>query len=197
MDCRLADFKLGCWHGKLSTGPTERETKIQRHIFAVGSVRIFESSHVKRDIRIFGYEVPLGPGKGRVHSADLLGYDKNWDLYVIELKNNTNQEELSNAIEEVNRYENYLKISKGLVAREFREMLFLADRDFPGFNRLVKVIAAPKSFYEGKPNLKRDIAAARDCSIKLCYIPDKTFKFLAGEMKSISGEPVRFSMYSK
>ena len=83
---RKEDFKIGKWHGVHNAQKRGRERDVQRQMFNCQVMQVIRSRNQKNNsfIRLIAYEMPLGHQRGEC--VDLVGYDRNRDLYLIELK---------------------------------------------------------------------------------------------------------------
>jgi hypothetical protein len=147
---REQDFKLGCLHGKLNAEDEKSEAQIQRTVFLSQRIRICRKKDVKPVIRIFGYEVPLGYNRGRC--VDLMGYDEDHNIYIIELKKKESKEKMEKVVEQINDYEKSVEKILLHIEKEFEEAYFFPVQ----FKNIKKMIIAPREFYEGKKPLPND-----------------------------------------
>src|SRR3990172_8633171 len=121
---REGNFKLGCIHGRITAQKKDSEADIQRNVFLSQKLKIVKSRNEEIIIRLFGYEVPLEK-KTRGKCVDLIGYDKDHNLYLIELKKDDSKEQIDKVIRQLNGY---------------------AD----DVEKIIKMIIAPKNFYTDK-----------------------------------------------
>jgi hypothetical protein len=140
---RTSDFKFGVIHGKIKPVNKDSEAAIQRNIFLSQRIEIVRSKKDRAFVRLFAYEMPLGYRKKRV---DLLGYDQNHDLFIIELKDRKNRQELAEVEEQINDYQKLILKIKRNMEKEFQEIFHLAIR----FKAIKKAILAPQEFFKGK-----------------------------------------------
>ncbi len=120
---RNKDFKLGCLHGKLQAEDRRSEAHIQRTVFLSQRIKVWRKRDLAPVIRIFGYEVPLEDFRaGRC--IDLMGYDENHNLYVIELKKKESNEKIEKVIEQINDYVDSIERILPHIEKEFKEAFF-------------------------------------------------------------------------
>jgi hypothetical protein len=79
---RKRDFKLGQIHGRLQAVSNKSEAHIQRTVFLSQRIKIWKKRNETTVVRIFGYEMPLKTGCTRGECIDLIGYDKDHNLYL-------------------------------------------------------------------------------------------------------------------
>lgn len=142
---RNKDFKLGCLHGKLQAEDESSEAHIQRTVFLSQRIRVWRTKDLAPIIRIFGYEVPLEDYK-RGRCIDLIGYDKNHNLYVIELKKKESDEPIEKVIKQINGYTDSVQKILPFIEEEFEEAFFFPIK----FISIKKMIIAPREFYKGQ-----------------------------------------------
>lgn len=118
---------------------------MQRNLF-LGQKITIES---KRDgqsnpvIRLFAYEVPLEKVR-RGRCIDLLGYDREKNLYIFELKHEKSTEKISKVNEQIKCYAEKLAKIKKYIEEEFNKIFFFAVE----FKEIRKIVVAPCEFYE-------------------------------------------------
>jgi hypothetical protein len=140
---RKKDFKLGCFHGKAVAENNQSEAQIQRTLFLNKGLRIVRSKTNVSEIHLFGYETPLEQGNTRGKCIDLLGYDKDHNLYLIELKKGQSSEKMPKIIEQINAYAVSAKEILSCIEDEFKKAFYLPIK----FRSIKKVVLAPKEFY--------------------------------------------------
>ncbi|MFA5118804.1 MAG: hypothetical protein WC695_08155 [Candidatus Omnitrophota bacterium] len=160
---RKRDFKLGQIHGRLQAENDKSEAQIQRTVFLSQKLKIWRKRNEATTVRIFGYEVPLKTGCTRGECIDLIGYDKDYNLYLIELKKKESQERIPDIIEQLNGYENSIKQILPYIKEEFKNEYFLPIN----FEAVKKIILAPREFYETR---KKDLIPG---SIEYAYFGDR------------------------
>ena len=160
---RKSDFKLGQLHGRLQAASSKSEARIQRTVFLSQKLKIWRKRNEATVVRIFGYEMPLKTGCTRGECIDLVGYDKDYSLYLIELKKKESQEKIADIIEQLNGYETSVKQILSNIEEEFENEYFLPVH----FGALKKIILAPREFYEKR---KKDLAPG---SIEYAYFGDR------------------------
>ena len=145
MTARKKDFKIGCFHGKILPGDQSSEAKLRNDLYLVGmlSINIARAENIK--IRLIGYEIPFGHRGDRL---DLLGYDEDYNPYLIELKKDNTNEDLNQVMDQVRRYEEQFKDVKKAIRNEFRKKFHWPNFEFS--NKVKKMILAHREFYTGK-----------------------------------------------
>ena len=159
---RKRDFKLGCIHGKIQPEKGESEYAIQRKVFVSPGMEINWTRYNRERIRIFGYEIPLSAGTTRGNCVDLMGYNEDKDLYLIELKKKDSNEDLSKVNKQINDYAERMETIQPHLEKEFRETFFYGIK----FKSIKKLVLAPREFYE--KNIE-----SKDSSIIYGYFRDR------------------------
>ena len=151
---RAEGFRIGMNHGKLLSPEDTRECALRNHIYMLGMMEL-DTTKGKRPLRVFGYEVPSERAT-RGLTMDLLAYDMQHNLYVVELKRAKNSERLGKVIDQVSRYacQNMPVIQSDLEA-EFRDRFFLGIR----FGEVRPMVLAPEHYY--REALRRGRVTAR------------------------------------
>ncbi len=160
---RTKNFKLGQLHGRLQAQNVQSEAHIQRTVFLSQKVRIWLKRDKVIDIRIFGYEVPLEANKSRGRCVDLMGYDKNFNLYLIELKKKESSEKIVKILKQIADYGNMVKQLLPHLEKEFCKEFFFPVK----FKKIKDILLAPREFYTPRRN---DLI---DESIYYCYFRDR------------------------
>ncbi len=160
---RKRDFKLGQLHGRLQAVSNKSEAHIQRTVFLSQRIKIWKKRNETTVVRIFGYEMPLKTGCTRGECIDLIGYDKNHNLYLIELKKKESQERIADIVEQLNGYEDSVRRILPHIEDEFQSEYFVPV----SFGTVKKIILAPREFYEGR---KKDLVPG---SIEYAYFGDR------------------------
>lgn len=160
---RKRDFKLGQIHGKLQAENDQSEAQIQRTVFLSQKIRIWRKRNEATVVRVFGYEVPLKIGCTRGECVDLMGYDKDFNLYLIELKKRESLEKIDEIIEQLDGYEEWVKEILPCIEEEFKNEYFLSLN----FKAVKKIILAPREFYASR---RKDLIPG---SIEYAYFGDK------------------------
>lgn len=145
MELRKKDFRLGKIHGKTSPQKKCSEATVQRNLFLGQRITIVRKRDGRSNpvIRIFAYETPLDKvSRGRC--IDLLGYDRDKNLYIFELKSGDSTEELSKVNSQIKDYADTLdeEIRK-CIEQEFNEEFFFTVE----FKEIRKIVVAPREFY--------------------------------------------------
>lgn len=147
---RTDDFKLGTFHGKIIPGikwdykDTDTPENLLRNlIFFKGNLIIDDSRTSKLYLRVFAYEFPLG--YNRDECVDLLAYDKEKNLFLIELKEKNNKQTLKEIISQVDRYLTSfnIKLLKN-IEDEFKRVFLINIQ----FKNVKAIILAEKEFFE-------------------------------------------------
>lgn len=161
---RKSNFKLGSIHGKINPKEENSEAMIQRNVYLSQSIKIKRSNDDKKNslIRLFAYEMPLG--LGRNNCVDLVGYDVQHNLYLIELKKGSSTETLSKVIDQVNGYAHTVDEIKKYIEKDFEKTFYLKLK----FKRINKLILAPREFY--RDSKRNDYS---DNTIEYLYFRDK------------------------
>jgi len=141
---RNRDFKLGIIHGKIQPDKEKSEASIQRNLFLHQRIVIKRGKYNECIVRLFAYEMPLG--LKRDECIDLVGYDKDFNLFLIELKSEESKEHLSEVVQQLNNYEKRVKEIKRSIEKDFKKTFYLHIK----FTDIKKAILAPKMFYYGK-----------------------------------------------
>jgi hypothetical protein len=134
---------LGTWHGK-KPDADGREYAIQRALYLYG-INLVLTRKKSIYLRPFAYEMPLYRSP-RSESIDVVAYDAEHKVYLIEVKRAKNSERLEDAVKQVSRYAEAFQKIKANVEAEF-EKQFHFEIVFKG---IVKVIVAPRKFYRAE-----------------------------------------------
>ena len=150
MELRKKDFRLGKIHGKTSPQKKRSEATVQRKLFLGQRITIVRKRDGRSNpvIRLFAYEVPLVENVSRGRCIDLLGYDRDKNLYIFELKIERSTEKLSKVNSQIKDYANTLIKIKEDIEREFNEEFFFTVE----FKEIKKIVVAPCKFYKKKKN---------------------------------------------
>ena len=124
-------------------------------------------------VRLFAYEMPLG--YGRDECVDLVGYDAEYNLYLIELKKGSSTEDLSKVINQISGYAKKVDEILKYIEDDFEKTFFFKLK----FGEIRRIILAPREFYEGKTS--NDYS---DSEIEYLYFRDKDI------IERTIGEPV-------
>ncbi len=141
---RTKNFKLGTFHGKLSPENNSREAKCRNALYLIGNLRVDLSTAEYIDIRILGYEIPLGERGKRI---DLLGYDKHHNPWIIELKTDKSSEKIDDVVNQVNDYADLFKPLIPYINKEVKDV-FLLDINLT--NNIKKMVLIPREYYDGR-----------------------------------------------
>lgn len=162
---RENDHKLFRIHGKISPQQATYEAKLRNDLFMVGELRITTGKGKHRRIRIIGYEMPLG--SNRDECIDLIGYDKDHNLYVVELKTNSKNSP-KDVTDQLERYTKKVTKILGKLASEVRDQLLLEGFTFS--RKIIKVALIPQSYHDES---KHDQSQWRE-DVVVCSINKKT-----------------------
>jgi hypothetical protein len=147
---RKRDFKLGCIHGKVHPKDGQSEHAIQRKLFVSPGIEINWTKSNKERIRLFGYEVPLLAGTARGNCVDLLGYNDDKDLYLIELKKKDSKEKLDKVNKQVSEYHLMIEKVVAYLEKEFQETFFFDIK----FQSIKKLVLAPREYFKNQNSNK-------------------------------------------
>ena len=152
MRYRHDDFKLGVLHGKVNPQKDDSEAKIQRNVFLSQVIRIRRANDESKNtvIRLFAYEMPLG--YSRDLCVDLVGYDAERNIYLIELKKGSSSENLDKVIYQINNYGKIVKKIKRLIEIDFKNTFYIPIK----FKNIKKLIIAPREFYNINERIELD-----------------------------------------
>lgn len=139
-ELRRRDFRLGTWHGKEPVAD-DREYAIQRALYLYG-INLVLTRKKSIYLRPFAYEMPLYRSS-RSDSIDVVAYDAEHKVYLIEVKRAKNTERLEDAVKQVNRYAEAFQKIKADVEAEFEKQFHFRIV----FKSIIKVIVAPRDFY--------------------------------------------------
>lgn len=186
---RKEEYRIGNYRGKILYEDDKREYKIQRDLYLIGKVRLIFPNSNKIDVRLFAYEVPLCQEPSRGKCIDLLGYDKDFNIYIFELKRADNSEVLPKVIDQINDYCDKLKQILSHVEREFLEAFLLKNITF-GKKRIKKIILAPRRYYEKQSNFNKKYGEEYQGDILFGFfgrISDKgEYKLVKGHKKIVN-----------
>ena len=143
---RTKNFKIGCFHGKLTPENRSVEAILRNELFLVGMLKIQIARNESKDIRLVAYELPLQTGKSRGECIDLFGYDQNKVPWIIELKKSGSNERINKIVDQINRYEVLFSSIKKHIEVEIREKYHWNDFEFADGTE--KMILAHRSFYK-------------------------------------------------
>lgn len=148
---RTSGFCLGTYRGKRLDASDQREAKHQRDIYQIGSMMLrFARSRDKNPVvRIAAYEVPIYEHAARTESIDLLGFDREFNIYLIELKRSKSSEPVSQVVNQIDRYIDGFEGIRDHLIKEFNDVLYYPVKEFGKVNGL---LLAPESYYR-----KRDL----------------------------------------
>ena len=148
---RTKDFKMGCIHGKLDAKDKNSEAHIQRKVFQGQRLEVCRAREDTLIIRLIGYEVPIENVR-RGRCVDLMGYDADYNLYLIELKKGQSNEKMGKIISQIDNYTKSVKKILRHIEREFKETFFFPIK----FSSIKKMILAPREFYTKKKHFLSD-----------------------------------------
>jgi len=152
---RNLGFRLGQSHGLLTAQKSHSEAQLQRDVYFLGSAA-FELSRERRQIiRWAGYEMPLFK-VSRGQAVDLVGYDSDFNVYLVELKTGKSSEKISEVIQQINEYADIFEKIICSVEAEFNAAFFCDVK----FAKIRKVILAPSPFFDQGVPKDGDVAFA-------------------------------------
>jgi len=151
---RKMDFKIGMFHGKFKPEKSCIEAQIRNQLYLFGKLNLEISDSDKRLIRIIGYEFPFESEKSRGQCADLIGYDKEHTLYLIELKKEETNEKINDMIDQINGYESNLNKIINEIEIEIRKEFFFES--FILNKKIVKIILIGKTYYDKNKVTKKE-----------------------------------------
>jgi len=164
---RTEDFKFGCFHGKSDAENIDSEAHIQRLVFKSMRIKLVCSNANKIDIRVIGYEIPLTKNSSRGKCIDLLGYDIDHNLYLIELKKGISTEKVPKILEQIYDYKNILYDIIPFIEDEFYKTFYFTLTT----NKIIPILLAPKEFY-----LCRSKDLPEESEILFCYFREQEIK---------------------
>jgi len=142
---REKGFRLGTWHGK-NPDADDREYAIQRALYLYG-INLVLARKKSIYLRPFAYEMPLYRSS-RSKSVDVVAYDAEHKVYLIEVKRAKSSQRLADAVNQVNDYAETFRQIKADVEAEFKEQFHFDI----AFKSIVKVIVAPRDYYHHAEN---------------------------------------------
>ncbi|MFC2129986.1 hypothetical protein ACFLSQ_00980 [Bacteroidota bacterium] len=143
---RTKNFKLLTFHGKLKPEKSSKEANLRNALFLIGSFALHLPKEKIVNIRIIGYEVPLDGRQSRGKCMDLLGYDKDFNPYIIELKIEESKEDIDKIISQINNYAQLFDEIRDVISLEISKKLFWSEFKFKGETK--KILLAPRNFYK-------------------------------------------------
>jgi len=143
---RKKDFKIGCFHGKLIPEYGSIEATLRNELFLIGMLKIEITRTESKNIRLVAYEMPLQTGKARGQCIDLLGYDQNKVPWIIELKKSESNEDLSQIIQQICRYEVLFQEVRNNIEQEIQEKYHWGEFSFSEDTQ--KMILAHRRFFQ-------------------------------------------------
>lgn len=160
---RKEEFRLGQIHGRLQAKDKHSEAQIQRVVFLSQKIRLWRTMHEQADIRLFGYEVPLKTGCHRGECVDIIGYDKDCNLYIFELKQKKYSKNTIEIKNQILSYANAVRTIKKSLEEAFEKEFHLPIE----FRDIKSVLLAPKEFYKDK-----DLTQYKNYGIECAYFRD-------------------------
>jgi hypothetical protein len=152
---REEKFKLGQLHGKFLEEDNRSEAHIRQTIFLSQRLKLWRAKGKTLVIRIFGYEIPLKTGCKRGECVDLIGYDSEPNLYLIELKKEDSHEQKRIA-QQVTGYKDAVEEIRAAIEKDFEKEFFFHVR----FKEIKKIVLAPRKFYQKKNLIDKDVIYA-------------------------------------
>lgn len=142
---RQENFKLGTFHGTLNPEKGSKEAKLRNALYLIGNMKIAISENKEIKIRLIGYEIPIEYKGKRI---DLLGYDEDKNLCIIELKKDSSKEKIEDVINQIENYAIILSSCIKKIENEFNDKFFFKLKLT---DKIRKIILAPREYYQ-KPN---------------------------------------------
>jgi hypothetical protein len=164
---REGKFKLGQLHGKFLKEDNRSEAHIRQTIFLSQRLKLWRAKGEIIVIRIFGYEIPLKTNCKRGECVDLMGYDGEHNLYLIELKKEKSPEKLEGIANQIDKYKDAVEEIRSAIEKDFEKEFFFRI----SFKEIKKLVLAPREFYK-KEERKREALVDRD-TIEYTYFKDK------------------------
>lgn len=158
---RTGDLKLGTFHGTLNPKEGSKEAKLRNSLYLIGNMKIAISKNEEIKIRLIGYEIPIEYKGKRI---DLLGYDENKNLCIIELKTDTSKEKIEDVINQIEGYSKIMSSHIETIKKEFKERFYLC---LNLTNEFRKIILAPREYYEKQKSKPKDF---KNNDIFICSI---------------------------
>ena len=141
---REGEFKLGQLHGKFLNEENKSEAHIRQTIFLSQRLKLWRAKGETLVIRIFGYEIPLKKDCKRGECVDLMGYDREQNLYLIELKKEKSSEKLGEIATQIDKYKDAVEEIRSAIEKDFEKEFFFHVR----FKEIKKIVLAPLKFYQ-------------------------------------------------
>ncbi len=138
---RQSNFKIGTFHGTLKPVVGSKEAKLRNALYLIGNLNLPFTRKEGTKIRLIGYEIPI-ENKGK--RIDLIGYDKDMNPWIIELKADNSQEKISDIVKQIEGYSKILPALINLIESEFYEKFFI---NLKLSNKIRKIIIAPREFF--------------------------------------------------
>jgi hypothetical protein len=140
---REKNFKIGQIHGKVKTQTGYCENEIRNQLFLIGKVHIQLKKNFAIYVRLVSYEFPLGHNRGKC--IDLLGYDREFNPWIFELKKENTNDGVAKTIAQINGYAESFDKIKIHVAKEIEEAYLINGFKFS--DRVKKCILIPNEYY--------------------------------------------------
>jgi len=144
MSIRKDNFKICTFHGIIDPEKGSKEAKLRNALYLIGNLNLQISRTEAVSIRIIGYEIPI---ENRGKRIDLIGYDKDKNPWIIELKAHDSTEKIKEVIQQINGYEIIFKNQIDAIEKEFADKCFL---NISLTRNIKKMILAPRDFYENQ-----------------------------------------------
>lgn len=144
MSIRKDNFKICTFHGTMDPGKGSKEAKLRNALYLIGNLKLQISRTEVVSIRIIGYEIPIEKRGKRI---DLIGYDKDKNPWIIELKAHDSKEKIKEIIQQINGYEIIFKNQIDAIEKEFADKCFV---NIALTRNIKKMILAPRDFYHNQ-----------------------------------------------
>ena len=129
------------------------DARIRNDLYMIGAIKLNFSNTKSTEVRLIGYEIPLVGDQRRGNCIDLIGYDAEYNPYIIELKRAESEEKLTKVISQINEYAQKITPLLGQIEGELQDKLFL--KSFNLKRKIQKIILAPREYYEKNPAFDR------------------------------------------
>lgn len=162
MTPRKKEFRLLTMHGVVRPRAGSK-ARLRNDLYLVGSLTLDYGSKGKINIRLVGYEVPLTTSQSGCYCIDLLGYDKNFNPYIIELKTSVTKDTIDKAIKQIDQYDSLITPILPCIESELVKLLMI-----PGFkftSNIQKIVLIPSECYQNK-----QVKQYKGIDTKLCSI---------------------------
>lgn len=140
----MGKYRIATFHGKLDPQDGSREAKLRNFIYLIGNLELLITMNEKINIRVVGYEIPIEKNGRKV---DILGYDSDFNPWLIELKADNSKEKVDKVVNQINGYAEVLPSVIEEMQDEFYNRFFV---NLNLTNNIKKMILAPREYFEGQ-----------------------------------------------